>query len=161
MYTSVIQAHHRADKGEVINHKQETRTRTQVVDRDPQHAFNVCFAVIRFLSSPPPPHMLARVERKWKGSDEPQTHLFADARSTPPRIAAVLIRLVRFYMYVCPHLNMLLFSVRDGEISYCDMPVPDHIVAFFKKRKDNQIMGLEVLSVALGMHRKGYSQHAH
>ena len=110
------------------------------------------------MSIPPPSFIcLVRVERKWKGSDEPQTHLFADARSTPPRIAAVLLRLVQICMFLGPLLNILLFSFRDGEISYCDMPVPDHIVAFFKRRKDNQIMGLEVLSVALGVHCKGYS----
>ena len=33
---------------------------------------------------------------------------------------------------------------------YCDMPVPDHLMGCFKKRADAQIMGLEMLSIALG-----------
>ncbi len=33
---------------------------------------------------------------------------------------------------------------------FCDMPVPDHLMGCFKKRADGQIMGLEMLSIALG-----------
>ena len=39
---------------------------------------------------------------------------------------------------------------RDGECEYCDMRPPNELMSTFKPRKDAQIMGLEVLSVALG-----------
>ena len=35
-------------------------------------------------------------------------------------------------------------------IKYCEMPVPDYVLASFKDRKDGNIMGLELLSIALG-----------
>ena len=42
-------------------------------------------------------------------------------------------------------------ACRMGEVPlYCDMPVPDFIVNWFQKRADSQIMGLEMLSIALG-----------
>ena len=31
------------------------------------------------------------------------------------------------------------------------MAVPENILSFFKARKDNQIMGLELLSISLGL----------
>jgi len=54
-----------------------------------------------------------------------------DARSTPPRIAAVL--------------------VADQRIEYCDMQPPAEVLALFKKRDDGDIMSLELLSIALGL----------
>ena len=39
---------------------------------------------------------------------------------------------------------------RDGETLFCDMPVPEQVIESFRSRKDNQIMGLEILSIALG-----------
>ena len=39
---------------------------------------------------------------------------------------------------------------RDGECFYCDEEPPRHLLKTWKARKDSQIMGLEVLSVALG-----------
>ena len=51
-----------------------------------------------------------------------------------------------------PHLCLIVAAVdRTGEVPlYCDMPVPDFIVNWFHKRADAQIMGLELLSIALG-----------
>ena len=57
--------------------------------------------------------------------------MFADARGHPGHIAAVLFH--------------------HGQICYTDMAVPAELLAVFKKRADNQIMGLEMLSVCLGM----------
>ena len=39
----------------------------------------------------------------------------------------------------------------DSECSWTHMAVPENILAFFKARKDNQIMGLELLSISLGL----------
>ena len=55
----------------------------------------------------------------------------ADARSTPPRLAAVLYA--------------------DGEVLYCDWAPPGDLVGRFIAREDGQIAGLEILAVALGL----------
>ena len=34
---------------------------------------------------------------------------------------------------------------------YCDMEPPSHLMASFRPRRDNQIMGLEMLSIAVGI----------
>ncbi len=44
----------------------------------------------------------------------------------------------------------VLHNCRDRMIKYCEMPVPDYVLASFKDRKDGNIMGLELLSIALG-----------
>ena len=44
-----------------------------------------------------------------------------------------------------------LLCCRDGETLFCDMPVPAQVIDSFRSRKDNQIMGLEILSIALGV----------
>ena len=41
---------------------------------------------------------------------------------------------------------------RDGRITYCDMEPPAHLMDSFMVRGDNQIMSLEILSIALGKH---------
>ena len=66
----------------------------------------------------------------WEQSNQQCVHLFCDARSVPPRIAAVL--------------------VFDGKEYYTDCAPPDEVVAFFKPRGDNQVMSLELLSIAFG-----------
>ena len=58
-------------------------------------------------------------------------YLLADARSTPPRVAAVLYA--------------------DGEFCYCDYAPPDDLVGRFQARDDGQIAGLEILAVAVGL----------
>ena len=40
--------------------------------------------------------------------------------------------------------------VRDKEAYTCDMEPPEEILRSWRARKDNQIMGLEILSIALG-----------
>ena len=39
---------------------------------------------------------------------------------------------------------------RDSETYFCDMEPPQELVQTFFPRRDNQIMGLEILSVSLG-----------
>ena len=74
-----------------------------------------------------------RTTRTWSGNGGRQVHLFSDARSVPPRLGAVLFM--------------------DGQVFYCDAPPPEGVMACFKAREDGQIMGLEILSIALGMFR--------
>ena len=69
--------------------------------------------------------------RMWKRPSTQPLQLFADARGQPPRLAAVL--------------------VGNGRILYTDMEPAAGVLAFFKKRADNQIMGLELLALALGL----------
>ena len=66
----------------------------------------------------------------WEAPAEPPAQIFADARSSPPRLAAVLID--------------------KGKIYWCDMAPPEELVRQFKQRSDGQIMMLELLSLALG-----------
>ena len=42
-------------------------------------------------------------------------------------------------------------SYRDGAVSYCDMPVPDFVMSNFRARNESNIMGLELLSIVLGI----------
>ena len=67
----------------------------------------------------------------WKQGDMPAAHMFCDARSTPPRAAAVLFI--------------------DGEILFAEYAPDAALMRNFKRRRDGQIMGLEVLAVALGL----------
>ena len=73
------------------------------------------------------------LQQVWSWYDIPWSwgHLYCDARGDPAQIAAVLFM--------------------DGERFFCDMRVPDSILIFFPARKDNQILGLEMLSIALGL----------
>ena len=73
------------------------------------------------------------LQQQWPWHDIPWSwgHLYCDARGDPAHIAAVLFL--------------------DGQRFFCDMRVPDSILSFFKERKDNQILGLEMLSIALGL----------
>ncbi len=103
-------------------------------------------AVLRFLHARPP----AREMRAWEGNAGRQLHMFADARSKPPRIAAVLFRHGAGMRVSSLCATMLLCFVRDGRVCYCDAPVPEHLMASFRVRADGQIMGLEILAIALG-----------
>ena len=58
-------------------------------------------------------------------------HLFCDAAGAPARVAAVL--------WV------------DGRVLYTDCAPPEAVVRHWKVREDQQIMGLELLSIALGL----------
>ena len=69
--------------------------------------------------------------RQWRESEKDEIHLLCDARSTPPRIAAVL--------------------VADGKMYYADAEPSVTVMKQFKSRRDNQIASLELLSIAFGM----------
>ena len=69
--------------------------------------------------------------RRWVQSDLAPVQLFADARGSPARVAAVLFV--------------------DGETLFCDLAPEQAVLDCFRKRKDNQIMSLELLSIALGL----------
>ena len=73
---------------------------------------------------------MIREMQPWLKNDSKQMHLFCDARGTLARLAAVLFA--------------------EGRVRFADMPVPEHLMALFEKRGDAQIMGLELLSIALG-----------
>lgn len=68
--------------------------------------------------------------REWNKNASRPLHLFSDARSTPPRIAAVLLG--------------------EGSIQYADMQPDEQTLDCFKRGGDGQIMSLELLSIALG-----------
>ena len=68
---------------------------------------------------------------EWNKAAEPWIHIYADARGSPPRIAAVMFR--------------------DGSKSFCDCEPPEKLLRQFKSRSDQQIMGLEMLSLALAL----------
>ena len=58
-------------------------------------------------------------------------HLYCDARSEPPRIAAVLCE-------------------KGRPTQWADMQPSEQVLACFRKGGDKQIMSLELLSIALG-----------
>ena len=71
-------------------------------------------------------------ERKaWSEDCTPPLHLFGDASGSPAHLGAVL-----FTEHECYYTHL----------------VPDpEILQRFKRRKDNQIMGLELLAISLGL----------
>ena len=69
--------------------------------------------------------------RPWQGSRASRAHLFCDAAGNPAHLGAVLLI--------------------DRDCFWTHMAVPENILSFFKARKDNQIMGLELLSISLGL----------
>ena len=74
--------------------------------------------------------MLLLACRRWVESEQKPLQLLCDARSTPPRIAAVL--------------------VADGRIEYADFEPSKEVMRQFTRRGDNQIASLELLSIAFG-----------
>ena len=73
------------------------------------------------------------LQQCWEWSKRPRNwvHIYADARGAPPRIAAVVLV--------------------DGKAFFCDQEPPGEVLACFQSREDNQIMGLELLSLALAL----------
>ncbi|CAK0829058.1 unnamed protein product, partial [Prorocentrum cordatum] len=63
--------------------------------------------------------------------DTRSVQLLSDARGNPARVAAVLFI--------------------DGRIVFTDVAPPEPLLRLFRERRDNQIGGLEVLSIALGL----------
>ena len=70
-------------------------------------------------------------ERSWYAPELPPVHLYVDARSTPPRCAAVLFI--------------------NGKTLYCDGEPHADIMRWFQSRADGQITSLEILAIAVGM----------
>ena len=70
--------------------------------------------------------------RLWEQPKVHWVHLFCDARGEPPHLGAVLI-------------------THDKCLWTHYQPTPE-IVQHFRSRKDNQIMGMELLSIVLGIH---------
>ena len=87
--------------------------------------------------------------RPWTASTEKPVHMFCDARSTLPRVAAVLYR----FAFSCVGFDGSVHShlLRDRKFAYCDIEPPDVILNAFMRRGDNQITSLEILSIALGI----------
>ena len=69
--------------------------------------------------------------RAWKHENEPAVNLFCDASGYPAYLGAVLFI--------------------DGRCYYTDFAPTSELLAMFKSRNDNQIMGLELLSISLGL----------
>ena len=90
----------------------------------------------------------------WKRKRRPPLHLFCDARGHPPRVAAVL--------FGCAHswhclrrcsLPIPCRTIHEGTPPvtwYCDLEPPAELLEKWTARRDNQIMGQEILSIALG-----------
>jgi len=69
--------------------------------------------------------------RPWKPPQEAPIHMFGDASSTPPYLGAVLFA--------------------DGKWEYTHMAPPSEVLERFRRRRDKQIMGLELLAISLGL----------
>ena len=69
--------------------------------------------------------------RPWVKSFESPVHLFVDASGSPPYLGAVVF---------C-----------DGRIQWTHMAPPRETLERFRNREDNQIMGLELLAISLGL----------
>ena len=69
--------------------------------------------------------------RVWEQVATAPVHLFADASGSPPHLGAVLY---------C-----------DGKVWWTHMSPSASTMERFRARKDNQIMGLELLAISLGL----------
>ena len=71
-------------------------------------------------------------ERKpWETRRHSPVHLFCDARGFPAHLGAVVLV--------------------DSECYFTELEPPSGVVDLFRHRRDNQIMGLELLSISLGL----------
>jgi hypothetical protein len=70
--------------------------------------------------------------RLWAQPKTETLHIFCDARGTPP------------------HLGAVLLSQSQCLWTHCE--TSEKVVQHFRSRKDAQIMGLELLSIVLGVH---------
>ena len=68
---------------------------------------------------------------EWSTQRQAPVHLFCDARGYPAHLGAVLII--------------------DGKCLFTHMATSEMTMGSFRRRKDNQIMALELLSISLGM----------
>ena len=93
--------------------------------------------------------MQLKQERSWRANEGQQLHMFVDARSTPPHLGAVLFRCASLEVFG-GRCAFFLLCDRDGVVYFCDLPAPASVMGAFRARADGQIMGLEILSIALG-----------
>ena len=70
-------------------------------------------------------------KRQWVCPSGSPVQLFVDARSTPPRVAAVLMH--------------------DEQIYFADWEPPRSLMSCFRQRADGMIMSLELLAIAFGL----------
>jgi len=70
-------------------------------------------------------------ERAWRTPELPPARLFVDARSTPPRCAAVLFI--------------------NGQTLYTDGEPHASVMEWFQQRADGQITALEILAISVGL----------
>ena len=76
--------------------------------------------------------------REWGEDSRPALNLFADAAGKECHIAATLV-------------------LDSGHMLFCELPAPASVLAAMRKRNDRQIMGLEIISIALGI--CSFSEH--
>ena len=67
----------------------------------------------------------------WQQADTHEVHMFCDAAGSPPHLAAVLLV--------------------DGQIYFTHAAPSQKVMKAFYHRRDNQIMGLELLAISLGL----------
>jgi hypothetical protein len=70
-------------------------------------------------------------------ADLPIVEMFCDARGSPPRVAAVLF-------------------MNGQPVRFTDMEPHSGLMQAFARRDDNQIMGLELLAILIGLYTFGY-----
>ena len=70
-------------------------------------------------------------ERPWTQATQSDFHLFCDAAGNPPHLGAVLLR--------------------GEQVHWAHMAPPEKVMHQFKCRKDNQIMALELLAIAMAI----------
>ena len=68
--------------------------------------------------------------KEWQPAQQSVVHMYADARSSPPRLGVVVLV--------------------DGQYYYCDAAPSPSVLQQFAKRDDGQITSLEILAIALG-----------
>jgi len=69
--------------------------------------------------------------KEWAAPSLRPVHLFCDAAGSPP------------------HLGAVIFC--DGKCRWTHSEAPPSVLEKFRERKDNQIMGLELLAISLGL----------
>ena len=72
-----------------------------------------------------------RERRTWKHDEKPPVNLFCDASGFPAYLGAVVMV--------------------DDKCYYTHMAPSSELMSMFRRRRDNQIMGLELLSISLGL----------
>ena len=89
----------------------------------------LCEPAVMFLSEVLESGLCER--REWNAEQRPPVHMFCDASGAPA------------------HLGAVLFD--DDNCFVTHYAPPAEILAQFRRRRDNQIMGLELLSISLGL----------